>query len=515
MNPWHRWALLALVTACQAGLSQRASPTLPRVRTLAPPRPASAESTPNTQPPGSETRSETSELIGSDGPVVFEAAGRDGSWTLFCQARSDTDSNGRIEVRVGPLGDLSGDVLTRWLVLASGAPSAIDDLLVRSEDDRRVLFRSGKRLLLLEKGRISDLTLTDADLRFEPGSWSGHRAVALSDSTLFYARVSRGRSELVTRNLNTGEERVEYGGRAPIVRFEVHNSGALVVLRVGGADSNGNGRFDWPFVARANRPCVGPIPRFTAPRMRADSLGTLVLDRRVGTLRRVDDLVLPFGEALVRRTGDGTLWLDQAGKIRMLSDLACAGRILWTDPEREQLLLGCAAPKKPGRLLVELVHGLTRVPLEIDVAALGFDEPLGDSRRLLALYPGADSVLFDLELRKLHRLRAGDIVLHVSGPNAVVRRGRQLYVFKSESSTESALPGDLDRFGALLVQRDLVYASPFVVDARTGHSIGHVPGVGLALTLAGRVLLPATAASATSLALGPLRWQMPVPGLLP
>lgn len=449
--------------------------------------------------------------MGASGPIVFEAAAKDGSWTLLCQPRSDTNSDGRLAVTVSPRGELGGDDLTRFVALSSGREHAVEDLLVRSNDDRRLLVLRGGELAMIRDEQVFELPLPGSDTRFEPGARSGHRTLAILGANLLYVRISNGQSEFVVRDLQSGSERVEHTSPEAIVRFEVYDAGALVVLQTASVDSNGNGRFDWPFIPSSKpRQCASPIPRFRARPLNADQPGKVVLDRRTGQARRVDDLVLPFGAALIRRGGEGTLVLDRNGQARVLADKNCAGRILWADPTRDQILLGCATPKRPGRLLVELVHETGRIPLDIDVAALSFDEPLGEPRRLVALYPGADAVLFDLERRQLHRLRAGDAVLHSVGSRAVVRRGLSLYVFDTETAVETPLNGKLDPFAGVLTQGDLVYAGPLLVDARSGSSIGSVPGPGLSLTPFGAVLTPETRASAISLAIGPLRWRMPI-----
>lgn len=449
--------------------------------------------------------------IGTEGPLSFESAAGDGSWVVYCQARKDSNSDGRIEARVGPGGELIGDALTRWFSLGSGHEVAIDDVLARSEDDSRALLRMQGRLFLLENQELRELELPNADLRFEPGSQNPHRTLALVESTLFWVRMAGNRSELLARDLRTGEDRVEHALRGPIIRFQVHDSGARLVLQVPGADANNNGRFDWPFVPQRHpHACVGPIPRLMAPIRRSDPLHTVLLNRRTGSHQSVDNLIVPFGDGALRRDPNGALILERAGRARAVADSNCAGRVLWADPKRDQMLIGCAAPKKSARLQVELVHAFVRTGLDFDVAALEFDEPLGTLRRLVPLYPGADAVLFDLELQKLHWLRRGDQVLHASETKALVRRGRRLIVFNAERSTESVLPGMIDPLGELLVQGDLVYITPFVVDTALGRLLGRVPGPGLSLTRNGEVLTPTQAADATTLARGPLRWRTPV-----
>jgi hypothetical protein len=156
---------------------------------------------------------------------------------------------------------------------------------------------------------------------------------------------------------------------------------------------------------------------------------------------------------------------------------------------------------------VEFVGRQARTPLEIDVAQLAFDEPAVEPARLIALYPGADTVLFDVQKSFLHRLKSGDSVLASAGPRALVRRSKSILMFDAETGTLSALPGRLDPLGALLRQGALVFASPLLVDVEAGRVLGSVSGRPLALASSGKLLLPAAPASSTALAEGPLTWH--------
>lgn len=445
-------------------------------------------------------------------PLSFEAAAPDGSWVLFCEAPADTNGDGRIEVSVGPRGELTGDDLRRRFLALPELDRSIDDLLVTSEDGRRSLVSHDGGLFLVERGSERPIHLPGADLRSEPGTRRAHRTLAIVGDELFYIRSAKQRSELVVRSLASGRERVEYSGTDRVLSMHVHEQGKLVVLRVAGADTNGNGRFEGPFTpSNKPRPCPSPIPTHRANRRNGDALSAVIVTRPNGTWRRVDDLVMPFGTGLIRRRQDGSLLVERNGRSSVLGDSTCAGRVLFPDPSRDQLLLGCRMPKNRVRQTVELVRGTQRLPLGIDLAAYALDEPPAPPQRALPLYPGSDSALFDLEERKLIALRPGDTVLHVVGTRALVRGGRSLRFFTLEGGDEAPLPEQLDPYGGVLVQGDLLYVSPLVIDVGKGKVLGRVPGPALALTRSGAVLLPASPASAESLARGPLRWQSPEP----
>jgi hypothetical protein len=447
-----------------------------------------------------------------DGPLTFEAAAPDGHWLVTCQARSDSDGDGQIRVGVGAQGELSGDALSRYLGFASGVEEPIDDLLASSPDGRwLVLEKDGQSELLdTSDGARLDLTALGADTRREPQRWQSHRTLVFDTDSLFYVRGAAKAVEVVERRLSSGAERVYYRTSEPVLGISLDAAGKALILVSAGADANGNGRFDWPYqLEQGKRPCRGPLTRYRAARANADPTGFVVIDRASAEAHRADQLAAVFGSEVVLRAADGALVAERGKQRRALADSACAGRILWLDPGRDQLLVGCAMPKKTGRLAVELVAAGRHTPLEIDVAALGFDEIARPAERLAALYPGADTVLFDAEKRLLHRLKSGDAVLAISGAHALVRRGRTLLLFDAEVGSEALLAGKLDALGDVLKNGSLVFASPFVVDVADGRVLGTITGRPLSLASSGAALVPAQPASAESLALGPLTWQTP------
>lgn len=446
------------------------------------------------------------------GPFTFEAAAPDGRWLVTCQARADSDGDGQIRVGVSPQGELQGDALTRYLSLASGAERAIDDLLASSADGRWLVLEAEGRSELFDTstGARLDLSALGADTRREPERRAHHRTLVLQDDSLFYLKTQGKGGELVERRLSTGAERSLYRSAEPVLRFELDTYGKVIVVTVAGPDANGNGRFDWPYeLERGKRPCQSPVAQYRAARLGADPLSFVVVERATGEARRFDDLAVAFGSEVVRRCSDGALVAEYGARRRTLADSTCAGRVLWLDPWRDQLLVGCTMPKKSGRLAVELVAAGRHSPLEIDVAALPLDEFAHPSERLMPLYPGADTVLFDAEKRLLHRLKSGDAVLHTAGAHALVRRGRALLLFDAERGSESTLPGKLDALSDVLKSGTLVFASPYVVDVAEGRILGAIGGRPLALSSAGAALVPAQPPTANSLAEGPLSWQTP------
>jgi hypothetical protein len=457
--------------------------------------------------PGSLPAAATSAAV----PLTFERAAPDGRWILSCQARADTDGNGVIDVVMKPNGELGGDELARYLTFDSGSELVIDSLLAYSGDGRWVVIEQAGRSELLDtvsSARL-DLSALGADTRRLAGPRSAHRTLAFDGDRFFYVRGSRA-WELVERQLGSGAERVLARGSEPLRRFSLDAAGSLIVLELGSAEPGHKPESDWPYPTESGKEsCQGPVARYLAPRPSAVAPSYLVIDRDTTEVVRADDFAAAYGKTILRRDPDGTLFALSASSRRVFADRDCAGRILWMDAARDELLVGCALPKKPGRLGVELIAHATRTPLEIDVAQLVFDEPARPSERLVPLYPGADVVIFDAEKRLLHRLKSGDAVLATRGPKALLRRARALLLFDAGTGAVTPLGGTLDPLGDALVGASLALVSPLLVELGSGAVRGSIPGRALALSSSGSALFAATPASATSLAWGPLTWQGP------
>lgn len=438
--------------------------------------------------------------------LSVEAAAPDASWTVVCEAREDTDRNGVLGATPGARGAPEGDRLARYLELPTGESLAIDALVASSPSGRFLLVRRAGRLDLIDTTTSSARALAGIESSFE---WSlpARRRVVLLDAVAYYLRNDAGRSELVELVLPNGPERTLYSGGEELVGLEVEPSGAHVVLEL--ASSGGRRRASRASDGDVEPPCGATAPLIRARRAKHDHGGFLVVPREGGSPQRMDDLALVFGKGFIRRRADQSLLLERDGRARVLGNADCRGRILFADPERDLILLGCALPKKPSRLGVELLSHGTRRALGIDVAELAVDEPARAGVRLFPLYPGADTVLFDAERQNLRRFEPGDLVLAVWAERAMIRRGRTALLYDANSDRLSELPAKLEPLHEAVQTGPMVHASPLVVDLAAGRCIGNVSGRSLAVSLSGEVLLAAVPASAETLARGPLLWQAP------
>ncbi|HET9929768.1 MAG TPA: hypothetical protein VFQ35_03740, partial [Polyangiaceae bacterium] len=215
------------------------------------------------------------------GQLVFEAAAPDARWVTVCQARNDTNGDGRVSTTVSERGEWLGDRMQRYLELATGAEQAIEDLLLSSPDGRWLVLRLDGHVELYDTltGARRDLSALGADSRPEPNDFTNHRALAFSTDSLFYLRNGDGGSELVRLSLLDGNELVLLKSSDPIARLRLDPAGKLITLSIARAENARNGRFVWPHrLDDAPRPCRGPFARFQGPNPNADPLTSAVVD---------------------------------------------------------------------------------------------------------------------------------------------------------------------------------------------------------------------------------------------
>jgi len=500
------------------------TPALP----VTPPSHASAESAPsaasNAAPPslGSEDARQVSESVASpgfgsaaiagDAPLLLEHSSRDGHWLALCMARTDSNGDGQLTASSGPRGELRGDALGRYLV-APGQELAIDGLLAADPSGRYALFMQQGALLLwdAETRTNLDLSALGADTRLSAQSFAELRTIAFDRDSkhLLYVRRSDAGSRIVIRTLEDGSERQLDAGPGLIWRARFDPGGVFAIVELISEDSNKNGRLDFPApLLPTPRPCTAAPGRYHTWLDRGDRPVTVLVPLTGGPAVLEPDLVMPVGEALLLRDASGALLLSRAGKKRVLEPSACKGRIVHADAQRELFIVGCAQ-KKTGHVALELVTRAERKPLGIELASVELDRELSDSPRLLALYPGIETNLFDAERRELVPLRTSDVVLATRAARALIRRGNTLLFYDADRRTEQVLPVTLERYPELLLTPPFVFISPALVNLDSAALVGTSSRRPLSLSSEGQLLVPEVEADGSRLARGPLRWLTP------
>jgi len=452
------------------------------------------------------------DTLAGDAPVLLERASRDGHWFVLCTARQDSNGDGQLSASAGPRGELGGDAFERYLVTPD-EEQPVDGLLGADQSGRyAIVMQHGELVLWDAERRISlDLSALGADARLSAESFAELRTASFDPSSqyLLYVRLGETGQRIVLRSLRDDSERQLDPGPGAIWRARFDPGGQFVIVELMSEDTNRNGRADFPAPLRtAPRPCSAGPGRYHTWIDRGDRPVTVLLPVKGGAPVLEPELVMPVGDALLLRDASGALLLSRAGKKQVLSSSACKGRIVHADLQRQLFIVGCAQ-KKTGRVSLELVTQSERKPLGIELASVELDREVSDSPRLVALYPGPETMLFDADRRELVSLRTSDIVLATRAHRALIRRGNALLFYDADARTEQALPVSLDKYPNLLLTPPFVFLSPALVNLDTAALVGVSRERPLALSSEGRLLLAEVAPDASRLARGPLRWLTP------
>lgn len=450
---------------------------------------------------------------GTAGPVSLVAASPDRSWVALCQARADTNGDGRISVEVGAQGELRGDRLDGYFVGQPGAGTRIDAFGGADPSGRYVALVTGGKLVLVDRVARLETTLGEGlvDLRDDRSSFVHPRCVAFDPTgrRLLYLRKRGDFDDVAVRNLASGVETVVVPGDGDLWRADFDPSGDWIVLRMIATDTNGNGRLEWP-VPVALEPfmrCTGPLPRFAAWEHPGDDVTARVAPAEGGPAVDAPGLVVPFGDSLVERDADGALALAKPGGGKTeLAKKSCAAKLLYAEPTHGVLVTTCVGKKGHGSDVRIHSHGAEK-SLGLVLSAPAGDHFGGWPSRLLPLYPGSDTTLVDVDTGDATNLTPGDRVVAAVGDHALVLRDRSLVLY-TRGAPEQTLATAVDPLSHMQRAGAVVAIAPVVVDVEKGEVLGAADARALAVARDGAVLTASgSSADATRMAVGPLTWD--------
>jgi hypothetical protein len=438
--------------------------------------------------------------IGVSGAVTLLAASTSGSWVALCQGQPATAS----------------------LVLGSGTGEAIDAVLAQEASGRYlvVLQQGVARLVDAIAGTRVDLSALGADVRRAKQDYGGHRALSFDGAGqhLAYLRKQGSQVQIVVRDLESGGEQTFAAGAGEIFQLRLSVDARYVTYEAIRDDTTHNGKLDWPVPEESSesRACgkasAPPKLRSYTYLGRGDATLRAVVSLADGKARDLPELVTPLGSRLLVRETDGSLRLDLGGKRSPFAPASCAGRVLFADAAREQALVTCALPKKPGKREVWLFASGYAKNLQSELYETSTDREAVLGARLVPLYPGSDARLVDLERRDVLALAAGSRVIQTSGSTALLWRGNELFSYDAEHQKEQRLAQGVAKNPDLLRAGSAALLSPFVVLDAAAPALQSPTSEPLALSSSGHVLTGqqpagagATAAPAASIQ-GPLHW---------
>lgn len=479
--------------------------------------------------------------FGTEHPFVFQLAAPDGSWVLACQARADTNGDGRVEVFFGHHGNSYGDALEPYLFLGPGEGQRIDDFIGSDTSGRYVaLVRDGVLRLVDTRTRAEqELARLRPSERAEMGddAWVPAPVADFSPDgrrVLFLREEKEGHVVAVVRELASGEERRLDAGPGELRRAAFDPSGQWALLSVLDEDTDKNGVLNWPQAQTTLAPahCRGPVAVSSFYGYKGDQPERRF--RRVdgsGPLVDAQDVLQPMGSWLLRRGPQGELFVTapDGSKRTEWVPAACKASIQFVDTERRQVLVACDAKTQPAPL--EL-HGETvHQPLGVSADAKARDYLFNEPHRLLTFdnvrfrdkdTPAGTSVsgVVDLEQRKVSPQPPHMRLVFSQGPHALLtedmeeapgaRPGMRLWLLDADTGQRSLLGEGLPSY-AWFAAGDLFLFRGLLVDLRAGRLLGRVEGEPLAIDTHGRVLrLPSKPErdEPHSQALhGPARWE--------
>jgi hypothetical protein len=310
-----------------------------------PPQPPPSSS--GTPPPPAETAADdvprpvaAGALVGTAHPIVVEAAARDGSWIVICQARKDTDGDGEIAVHVGYHGDTWGDDFSPFVVRGAGDGEPIDSLVGYTRDGRWLVAMRGGKLAILDAQTGLWTDLPGADLRDDGVPLGPHRVASvarLGDRMTYF----RDDETIVVRELATGVETVAKMPGVRLWRVEVEPAGEWARVYAIRTDSDKDGKLTWPSVrtSLSDRDCRGPIMSYSTGGWSGDQPDELWLEldtAKIVTTRGAGDPGKEDDSEPATVDGRRVLATDRTGRRLLGPDESGrgipSGPLRWIDP---------------------------------------------------------------------------------------------------------------------------------------------------------------------------------------
>lgn len=285
--------------------------------------------------------------IGTAHPFKMIAADPHARWVALCQARKDTDGDGRI-AGWEDYPETGGDALRPYLVFGGGAGVAIDDFIGADNNGEHIVFVGDGRLYVhdVAAGRTDDLTARGADASDDASVDDRHRAATFDRARgrLVYRVAHRRKVELIVRDLRTGDE-TKFAVPGLLRRAWFSDDGDWLMLTAAVRDDDGDGRITLPQPERTLGPrvCWGMQPMHHAHYERGgDDLVLFAAPVTGGRPRRVSGLIYPVGDRLLVRRPDGAIVAEAAdGSVTEWVPAACQGRMLGVSASERRALVVC------------------------------------------------------------------------------------------------------------------------------------------------------------------------------
>ncbi|HET7500725.1 MAG TPA: hypothetical protein VFK02_06970, partial [Kofleriaceae bacterium] len=416
------------------------------------------------------------------------------------------DHDGKIDVTYG-LHFTGGDSMSPYLVLGSGPGMKIDYLAARSAKGEWLAVVRSDKLELIEAATYRRWVLSDVDITYDNWWMRDHNArfasIAANATRMTYLRKANGRDIIVIRDLPSGVER-EVAIADKLWRATVDESGRWAGVTVIRADTDGDGKIDWPGgVGWGLGGCGSDIIHHRDP-TGGDQVTELWLDLASGQLVEDPTVLGVVGDDLLRRRTDGALLLGTT----VIAEASCEAKVKGVIASPPRVIVTCAADSKP------TPGGFTEAPAVI--VGRGFhkrtrrlefrdrDDSVYPHERFALISDSSTTTDTYVDFVTGDEIAVATSYVYDHEQYVVMHNGNAWAVFDLLTRTQTALgaTGTLGNTSDTLVD---IGSSRF--DLRTGKRIGPVTDDVILVDSRGRVLRgPRIHAQANHYSPGPLRW---------
>lgn len=218
---------------------------------------------------------ESRQDLGTEHPLVLQDGSVRWGWVVACQARRDTDGDGRESIIVDMHGEAFGDELKPFLMTVPGPGQPIDLYLGSSSTKQYVAFLSKKRLILFNaktRHRI-DLSSLGARVWDDGNPTMPHPAVAFehAGNRLAFVRRGGGGDDVILFDPDSGHEQVVHHASAVWrMEFAKDDKALSVAEPAGDTDHNGKVEPQQLMTSLSSRRCRGPITSWSVWAVRGD-----------------------------------------------------------------------------------------------------------------------------------------------------------------------------------------------------------------------------------------------------
>lgn len=279
--------------------------------------------------------------IGAAAPTAGLMAPDSGRWFVLCQARTDTDHDGKLSVQYD-IHRTHGDHVDTYLVLGTGLGERIDYPAARSAHGEWVAVVHDGKLELIDGTSFQRVTLA-ADLT-DDYEWTEQKnsrfiSIAANATRLAYVRPDNA---IVIRELPSGTERV-VPMTAKVWRATVDATGKWAETSLVRADTNHDGKLEWPGGSAVHtlHDCNADTLHARRPQP-TDKVTTAWLDLTTGKLVEDKTIIGVVGGELVHRLPDDSLVLG----TQRIAEASCHASIRGVLDTPPRLIVTCGASTK-------------------------------------------------------------------------------------------------------------------------------------------------------------------------